>query len=70
MAEAVRLQFASIQARRVLDLVALLGQNGHLIGVILPTQGHPLLLRIDVLTRTRLVPQPRIPLKLGSKSLK
>jgi len=41
MAEAVLLQFAYIQARRVLDLVALLGQNAHLIGVVLPTQGHP-----------------------------
>ena len=41
MAEAVLLQFAYIQARRVLDLVALLGQNAPLIGVVLPTQGHP-----------------------------
>jgi len=41
MAEAVLLQFAYIQARRVLDLVALPGQNAHLIGVVLPTQGHP-----------------------------
>ncbi len=44
MAEAGLLRFAYIQAQRVLDLVALLGQNAHLIGVVLPTQatqGHP-----------------------------
>ncbi len=41
MAEARLLWFAYIQARRILDLVALLGQNAHLIGVVLPTQGHP-----------------------------
>ena len=41
MAEAGLLRFAHIQAQRVLDLVALLGQNAHLIGVVMPIQGHP-----------------------------
>ena len=41
MAEAGLLRFAYIRAQRVLDLVALPGQNAHLIGIVLPTQGHP-----------------------------
>jgi len=41
MAEAGLLRFLYIRAQRVLDLIALLGQNAHLIGIVLPTQGHP-----------------------------